>query len=76
MIERLLRSGLRILSLGITVVGRWMAAGGYPPPATGPPVQLGIGAAIGIVGLAGMVSSHKVRPRSGGIPIAPGSWSG
>lgn len=68
MIDRILRSGTRIIYLGITVVGLWMAVGGYPPPATGPPVQLAVGAILGILGLAGMIWPEKIRSGSGSGP--------
>jgi hypothetical protein len=66
MIPRVLQTGMRVLYVLIAAVGLWIAVGGYPPPASGPPVQLAIGAVIGVIGLAGTIWPEKIRSGSSG----------
>jgi hypothetical protein len=68
MIGRVLSFGRRILYLGITVVGFWIALGGYPPSAGGIPVQLAVGMVFGLIGLAGVIFPEKIRSGSGSGP--------
>lgn len=66
MIGRFLGWAIRIVYLGIAILGLSMVASGYPPSGSGPPVLLGIGGLLAIAGLAGMIWPEKIRSGTSG----------
>ena len=69
MLVRLYHNVKRLIFLVVGAVGLSMAASAYPPSGSEPPVLLGIGAALVLLGLYGVLWPEKVRmwQTSGGI---------